>query len=71
MGTTAEVLALKEFYKMHLIKKIKKTNQKRMEMVYLKRQIRMTDLEIGLLGCRLEVGAWSQVNHVKYWNIKI
>lgn len=56
----------KEIYNIHLLKKIQKTNK---EMQNLDRQIRRADLEIEILEHKLEVGAWSQVNYVNYWNI--
>ena len=59
-------LTVKEVYKIHLLKKILKTDK---EMLYLDRQIRKTDLEIEILEHKLEVSAWSQVNYVNYWNI--
>ena len=62
-------LPVKDIYKIHLLKKIKKTTDK--EMLYLDRQIRRADLEIEILEHKLEVGAWSQnyVNYVNYWKI--
>ena len=62
-------LPVKEVYRIHELKKIKKTDK---EMLYLDRQIRRADLEIEILEHKLEVGAWSQVNYVNYvsyWNI--
>lgn len=59
-------LPVKEIYKIHLLKKIQKTDK---EMQYLDRQIRRADLEIEILEHKLEVGAWSQMNYVNYWNI--
>ena len=64
-------LPVKEIYKIHLLKKIQKTNK---EMQYLDRQIRKADLEIEILEHKLEVSAWSQVNcvnYVNYWNINL
>ena len=46
-------LPLKEIYKIHLLKKIKKTDK---EMQYLDCQIRRADLEIEKLEHKLEVG---------------
>ena len=59
-------LPIKEVYKIHLLEKIQKTDK---EMLYLDRQIRRADLEIEILEHKLEVGAWSQVNYVNYWNV--
>ena len=59
-------LIVKEVYKIHLLKKILRTDK---EMLYLDRQIRKTDLEIEIQEHKLEVSAWSQVNYVNYWNI--
>ncbi|XP_061565366.1 uncharacterized protein LOC133419891 isoform X3 [Cololabis saira] len=60
-----DTLTVKELYRMHLIKKIAKTD---IEMLYLDRQIRKADLEIEILKHKLEVGAWSQVKYVDCWN---
>lgn len=63
-------LPVKEIYKIHLLKKIQKTDK---EMVYLDRQIKKADLEIQILEHKLKVGAWSHVNYVNvnYWNINL
>ncbi|XP_056604801.1 uncharacterized protein LOC130421109 isoform X3 [Triplophysa dalaica] len=51
--TQINALPVKELYKLHLIKKLQKTDK---ELVYLDRQILKTDLEIELLRHKLEVG---------------
>ena len=58
-------LPVKEFYKLHLMKQVKKSNQ---EMVYLGEKIRKADLEIDLLEHQLQEGPWSQVNNVNCRN---
>ena len=61
MSSMYSQLPVKDIYKIHLLKKIEKTNK---EIKYLDRQIRRVDLEIEILEHKLEVGTWSQMNYV-------
>nr|XP_057947382.1 uncharacterized protein LOC131140718 isoform X2 [Doryrhamphus excisus] len=54
-----DTLPVKTVYKMHLLKKMEKTDK---EMTYLDLQMKKTDLEIEILKYKLEVGEQSQVN---------